>query len=87
MAIEEQKYIWLDGELIEWNEAKVPILTHAMHYGTGVFEGIRAYAVDNNLLVFRLKDHMKRLMESAKMYYLEHKFSAEELENPTLKLL
>lgn len=87
MVIEEQKYIWLDGELIEWNEAKVPILTHAMHYGTGVFEGIRAYAVDNNLLVFRLKDHMKRLMESAKMYYLEHKFSAEELENATLKLL
>ena len=53
MAIQEPDYVWMDGKYVNWKDANVPILTHAMHYGTAVFEGIRAYPSEDNLLVFR----------------------------------
>lgn len=87
MPIEETEYIWLDGKFVKWSEAKVPVLTHGLHYGTGVFEGLRAYPSDGNLLVFRLEDHIKRLMNSAKIYYMEPKYSAKELVNAVLETL
>ena len=87
MPIEEPEYIWLDGKFVKWSEAKVPVLTHALHYGTGVFEGLRAYPSDGNLLVFRLEDHIRRLMNSAKIYYMEPKYSAKELTNAVLETL
>ncbi len=55
MAIEETEYMWMDGEFVKWEDARIPILTHAIHYGTAVFEGIRAYPSKDNLGVFRLK--------------------------------
>ena len=87
MAIEETEYMWLDGEFVKWIDAKVPILTHAIHYGTAVFEGIRAYPSKDNLVVFRLKEHISRLMESCKILPLEHKYSESDLEQSILELL
>ena len=87
MAIQEPDYVWMDGKYVNWKDANVPILTHAMHYGTAVFEGIRAYPSEDNLLVFRLKEHLERLVESCKILPLEHKFSVDDLEKAVLGLL
>lgn len=64
----ETEYVWMDGKLVKWNEAKVHVLTHALHYGTGVFEGIRGYWNGSQMYIFRLQDHVKRLINSAKVY-------------------
>ncbi len=71
--------IWFDGELIDYADAKVHVLTHALHYGSGVFEGIRAYATDQGPAVFHLTDHMERLRRSAEQYYMEIPFTTEQL--------
>jgi branched-chain amino acid aminotransferase len=81
------EFVWFDGKLVKWEDAKVPIFTHALHYGTTVFEGIRAYGAKNNLYIFRLEDHMKRLHRSARVYSFSLKYSARELENATVELL
>ena len=60
--------VWFDGNYVKWEEAKVPIMIHALHYGTAVFEGIRAYSAADNIHVFRLKEHMARLHRSASIY-------------------
>ncbi len=80
-------YIWMDGELIEWDKAKVHILTHTLHYGNGVFEGTRAYKTNRGLAIFRLKDHTKRLINSAKITMIKPNFSQEELEKAQIELL
>ena len=67
MPIEPTKSIWMNGELIPWDEAQIHVLTHTLHYGTGVFEGIRAYETENGPAIFRLKEHMDRLINSAKI--------------------
>ncbi len=87
MPFQEAEYIWLDEKFVKWSEAKVPILTHGLHYGTGVFEGLRAYPSDHNLLVFRLEDHIKRLMNSAKIYYMNVQYSTKELVNAVIETL
>ena len=81
------KYVWLDGEIVPWEKATVHVFTHALHYGTGVFEGIRAYGVGDDVLVFRLKDHLKRMAESAKIYTFELPYSQEELQDAVLQLI
>jgi branched-chain amino acid aminotransferase len=73
------EHIWMDGELIAWQDATVHVLSHALHYGTGVFEGIRAYANDGGTALFRLDDHMERLSRSAEAYGMELPYSAEGL--------
>ncbi len=83
----EAKFIWMDGEFVDWNDAKVHILTHTLHYGNGVFEGTRAYMTDNGLAIFRLREHTKRLLNSAKIVKLDVKYSLEELEKAQLELL
>lgn len=80
-------FVWFDGQHLKWEEAKVPIFVHALHYGTAVFEGIRAYSSDDNLYIFRLKEHMERLHKSANVYSFTTKFSAEELCNATVELI
>jgi branched-chain amino acid aminotransferase len=72
---------------LKWEEAKVPIFVHALHYGTAVFEGIRAYSSDDNLYIFRLKEHMERLHKSADVYSFTTKFSVDELCNATVELI
>ena len=77
-------YIWMNGELVPWDEAKVHVLTHALHYGYGVFEGIRCYETsDGRGAVFRLTDHIRRLARSAKIHLLPVPFTVEELVEAT----
>src|SRR5581483_8335287 len=76
--------IWMNGELVDWNDAKIHVGTHGLHYGTGVFEGIRCYDTDKGPAVFRLTDHMRRLLESAKLLYMEIPYSLEELNAAAL---
>ena len=71
--------IWLDGELVPWREAKVHVLTHTLHYGMGVFEGVRAYATERGPAIFRLEDHTRRLFRSAKILNMPMPFDAETL--------
>jgi branched-chain amino acid aminotransferase len=79
--------IWMNGEFVAWEDAKVHVLTHAMHYGTGVFEGIRAYETDEGAAIFRHQDHLDRLEASAKLYYMDLPFSKEELRQATHELI
>jgi branched-chain amino acid aminotransferase len=80
------KYIWFDGKLILLNMAKVPVTTHAIHYGTSIFEGIRAYWNSKNLYVFRLNDHVKRFRNSGKFYNITLNFSDRQIENAVIDL-
>ena len=73
-------YIWFDGELMPWREAKVHVLTHTLHYGMGVFEGVRAYQTENGTGIFRLEDHTKRLINSAKILGMKILYSQIETE-------
>jgi len=66
--MEPSKYIWMDGEMVPWEDATIHVLSHALHYGTGVFEGIRAYETPDGTAIFRLPEHMARLHRSAKAY-------------------
>ncbi len=79
MATNTADYIWFNGEMVPWGEAKVHVLTHAMHYGTSVFEGIRCYNTPEGPIVFRHKEHMQRLKDSAKIYRFPIKYSVDEL--------
>ncbi len=83
MPIEKTDKIWMDGKLVPWDEAQVHVLTHTLHYGTGVFEGIRGYKTKSGTSVFRLTDHMRRLHRSAKVVMLEMPYSVEELVEAT----
>ena len=85
--MQKAKYIWMDGKLTAWGEANVHILTHTLHYGNGVFEGTRAYMTDDGLAIFKLKEHTKRLLNSAKITRITPKYSIEELEKAQLELL
>jgi len=79
--------IWANGELVPWEDAKVHVLTHALHYGTGVFEGIRAYETDRGTAIFRHRDHLERLHKSAELYYMEIPYSLDELREATHDLI
>ncbi len=79
--------IWLNGEFVAWEDAKVHVLTHGLHYGTGVFEGIRAYETDKGPAIFRHADHLKRLEESSKLYYMDLPFTREQLREATHELI
>lgn len=83
MPITPTEKIWMNGELIAWDDAKIHILTHTLHYGTGVFEGIRAYETDDGPAVFRLTDHMARLHSSAQILGMELPYGVEELVQAT----
>ncbi len=87
MPIPEAKYIWINGKFVSWKEAKIHLLTHALHYGSGVFEGIRAYKTNSGTAVFRLTDHLKRLFRSAKIYKMEIPYSIAELADATKELI
>jgi len=80
-------YIYLDGELIPQEQAQVSVLTHALHYGTSVFEGIRAYETERGAAVFRLHEHSRRLLDSAKILGMKVDLTAEEIDNAILTTL
>jgi branched-chain amino acid aminotransferase len=79
--------IWQNGEFVAWEDAKVHVLTHALHYGTGVFEGIRAYDTERGPAIFRHSDHLDRLEASAKLYYMELSHTKEQLREATHELI
>jgi branched-chain amino acid aminotransferase len=80
--------IWMNGEFVAWEDAKVHVLTHAMHYGTGVFEGIRAYETDDGQTgIFRNLDHLRRLERSAQLYYMDIPYSRDQLREATHELI
>lgn len=81
----QTKKIWLDGRLVDWGKAKVHLLTHALHYGSGVFEGIRCYKTVYGPAVFRLDDHINRLFNSAKVLGIKIPFTKENLKRAICK--
>lgn len=83
MPIPAVDKIWMNGDLVPWAEAKVHVLTHALHYGSGVFEGIRCYDTARGPAVFRLDEHLRRLERSAKLYYMPVPYSHKELMRAT----
>jgi branched-chain amino acid aminotransferase len=87
MRTKGAEFIWFDGKFVKWEEATIPVMSHVLHYGTSVFEGIRAYFAKNNLYIFRLKDHMERLHRSARVYSFALNYSAKELCDATIDLL
>ena len=80
------KLIWFDGKFVKHSNAKIPVTTHAIHYGTSIFEGIRAYWNSKNLYVFRLKDHIKRFRNSGQFYNIALNFSDKQIENAVIDL-
>ena len=79
MPITPTEKIWLDGELVDWDKARIHVLTHSLHYGSGVFEGIRAYPTSRGVAVFRLTDHINRLFTSAKVFMIDMPYSPKEI--------
>ena len=86
--VEKAKFIWFDGKMIPWDQAQVHVLTHTLHYGLGVFEGIRAYQChDGRTAIFRLKEHTRRLFDSAHVMMLKIPFSQDEINNACCELV
>jgi branched-chain amino acid aminotransferase len=85
--MERQELIWKNGEFVRWEDAQVHVLSHGLHYGTGVFEGIRAYETSRGPAIFRHADHLDRLAKSAELYYLPMPYSPEEIRQATHELL
>ncbi|MDO8915844.1 MAG: branched-chain amino acid transaminase [Coriobacteriia bacterium] len=86
-ALPKVDKIWMDGALVDWDKAQVHVLTHALHYGSGVFEGIRCYETPDGPAVFRLTEHMERLVRSAKMMRMASPYTVEQLVTATLELI
>jgi len=85
--METAELIWQNGEFVPWADAKVHVLSHGLHYGTGVFEGIRCYETERGPAVFRHRQHLERLEKSAELYYFKLPYSAEELRQATHELI
>ena len=83
MPIQPTQHIWMNGQLVPWDQAQIHVLTHTLHYGMGVFEGIRAYETDDGPGIFRLTDHIRRLFESAKILMMDIPYTEEELIQAT----
>ena len=83
----ESELIWHNGEFVAWEDAKVHVLTHGLHYGTGVFEGIRCYETERGPAIFRHLDHLQRLERSARLYYMDLPYSVEQLRSATHELI
>jgi branched-chain amino acid aminotransferase len=85
--VEPTDLIWMNGEFVAWEDATVHVLTHGLHYGTGVFEGVRCYETERGPAVFRNAEHVERLLKSAELYYMPVPYAAEELRAATRELV
>jgi branched-chain amino acid aminotransferase len=85
--VKQSELIWMNGDFVPWDEAKVHVLTHGLHYGTGVFEGVRCYDTEIGPAIFRHEDHLNRLFDSAKLYYMPIPFEKEQIRQATLDLI
>ncbi|MDQ5845520.1 MAG: branched-chain amino acid transaminase [Acidobacteriota bacterium] len=79
--------VWHDGQFIKWNDARVHVMSHVLHYGSSIFEGIRCYATKNGPAVFRLKEHMQRFLNSAKIYRMDHQWKLDQLRDASVELV
>ena len=79
--------VWRDGEFIKWNDARVHVMSHVLHYGSSVFEGIRCYATKKGPAVFRLREHMQRFMNSAKIYRMDHRWTIDDFVDASVELV
>jgi branched-chain amino acid aminotransferase len=87
MPVKPTSKVWMDGELVDWDKATVHVLTHSLHYGTGAFEGIRCYATADGPAVFRLKEHMQRLLNSCKVLLIPLPYDLQELVEAALEVV
>ena len=85
--MKKSKYIWYNGKFVLWEKATAHVLSHGLHYGTGIFEGIRAYSNKKQSYIFRLKEHYDRFYNSAKVASIKLPFKQNELEKVTIELL
>jgi branched-chain amino acid aminotransferase len=85
--MQPQKKIWMDGKLVPWNDAKIHVLTHGLHYGMAVFEGIRAFSTAKGTAIFRLGEHLERFMNSAKIYRMDLGYTSKELTNACIDVV
>ena len=85
--MEKSEWIWINGEFVAWDDAKIHVLSHGLHYGTGVFEGIRCYETDQGPAVFRHREHLERMQSSAELYYMPLGYTPEELRDATHELI
>ena len=79
--------VWHDGKFIKWDDARVHVMSHVLHYGSSIFEGIRCYATKNGPAVFRLKEHMQRFLNSAKIYRMDHQWKLDQLCDASVELV
>jgi len=87
MAIQKTEKVWHNGKFINWDDATIHVMSHVVHYGSSVFEGIRCYALASGPAIFRAKEHIKRLIDSSRIYRIEVPFSAEEIRNGMVELV
>jgi branched-chain amino acid aminotransferase len=85
--VEQSEFIWMNGEFVPWEDAQVHVLTHALHYGTSVFEGVRCYDTEIGPAIFRHQDHIDRLYRSAQAYFMDIPFTPEQIRTATLDLI
>jgi branched-chain amino acid aminotransferase len=85
--VQKSDWIWVNGDFVPWDEAKVHVLSHGLHYGSGVFEGIRCYETERGPAIFRHREHLERLASSAELYYLDLPYGVEELRSATHELI
>jgi branched-chain amino acid aminotransferase len=87
MALTPTSKIWMDGEMVDWEKATVHVLTHGLHYGTGAFEGIRCYPTSTGQSIFRLREHMQRLLNSCKIIMMDLPYSVEQLSHAAVDVV
>ncbi len=87
MALPVTEFIWHNGKMIKWDDAKIHVLSHVVNYGSSLFEGIRCYETKSGPAIFRLKEHMQRLLNSSKIYRIDVPFSVDELCNAAVELV
>ena len=87
MPLEKVDKIWMNGKLVNWDDAKIHVLSHVVHYGSSVFEGLRCYKTKRGPAVFRLHDHTRRLLNSMKIYRMESPYTAEQIDEATLSVI
>ena len=85
--MEKSEWVWMNGEFVAWDDAQVHVLSHGLHYGSGVFEGIRCYETEDGAAIFRHREHLERLAKSAELYYLPLGFEPDEIREATHELI
>ena len=85
--MDKNSLIWYNGQIINWDDAKIHVMSHVLHYGSGVFEGIKCYKTSNGRAIFRLDDHIERLSQSGKLYGMNIPYSSKELIKACIQIV